>query len=191
MMSEMNLGDVPSIPDLSGIMDDGGQATQWADGWYAGTIMERREFTDSTGSERGFESGDEPSASGAGRNVRLQVEVKRQDGRTLNISTLVNYQTDDLSQETVQAITAKQAGSNGKTQWGELFRPFMALQRLGKLQRIAGVRQLQRNPSSGGLDLTPLYGKAGYFKLGPDRRNPLYREVKDFTAAVGPKTKVL
>ena len=186
MSETLNLGD---IPDLSGIADT--QTSEpWADGWYAGTILAKREFTDSTGSDRVFESSDEPSASGSGRNVRLQVEVKRHDGRTLGISTLVNYQADDLSQETVQAVAAKQAESNGKTQWGELFRPFMALQRLGKLQRIAGVRQLQRN-SGGGLDLTPLYGKTGFFKLGPDRRNPIYREVKDFTAAVGPKTKVL
>lgn len=185
-MSEINIGD---IPDLSGIGDTA-TAEPFADGWYQGTILAKREFVDSTGSDRVFESSDEPAQSGNGRNVRLQVEIKRQDGRTLNASTLVNYQTDDLSQATVQAIAAHREQSGGKNQWGELFRPFMSLMRLGKLQRIAGVRQLQRN-GNGGLDLTPLYGKTAYFKLGPDRRNEQYKEIKDFTEKVGPKVKVL
>jgi hypothetical protein len=188
-MSDLNLGD---IPDLSGIVDT--QTSEpFQDGWYKGTILEKREFTDNTGSERVFESSDAPSQNGDSRNVRLQVEVKRQDGRTLNTNVLVNYQTEDLSQETVQAIAAAQATQEPgkKPQWGSLFRPFMALQQLGKLQKIAGVRQLQRN-GNGGLDLTPLYGKTAFFKLGPDRRNPeLYKEVKNFSATVGPKTKVL
>ena len=176
------------IPDLSGIQDT--QTSEpFLDGWYRGTILARREFTDKSGSERVFESGDEPAMSGNGRNIRLQTEIVRQDGRTLNTSVLVNYQTSDLSQETVQAGAARTG--NRDTQWGDLFRPFMVLRRLGALQRIAGVRQLQRN-GNGGLDLTPLFGKTAYFKMGPDRKSPeLYKEVKDFSDKVGPKTKIL
>ena len=185
-MSELNLGD---IPDLSGMEEE--PSTEWADGWYEGTILEARRFTDSNGNDRVFESNDAPSASGNGRNIRLQVAIKRQsDGRTMNLSTLVNYRPEDLTTETIQAITAHQAKMKETgEQWGPLFRAFATLQRLGQLQRIAGVRQLQRS-AEGGLNLAPLYGKKGYFRLVPDDRNPAFKAVKTFQAEAPKRAKV-
>jgi len=170
----LNLGD---IPDLSGVEEV--RAEPFADGWYSGTILAKREFTDRNGNDRVFESTDAPAAR-SGRNIRLQVELKRaSDGKTLNTSTLVNYQPDDLTQETVQAVSAQREKVKDGAEWGSLFRPFMTLTRLSKLQKIAGVRQLQRN-GDGGLDLHPLFGKTAWFKIGEDSRNPQYKEVKDF-----------
>jgi hypothetical protein len=186
-MSNLNLGD---IPDLSGIEDV--KPEPFDNGWYEGTILAKREFTDSNGNDRVFESSDQPSQKSDSRNIRLQVMLKRQsDGRVLNTSTLVNYQPTDLSQETVQAIAAhrEKVVASGED-WGSLFRPFMTLQRLGKLQKIAGVRQLQRN-GDGGLDLKPLFGKTAYFKIAEDSRNPVYKEVKDFRETKPTKAVVL
>jgi hypothetical protein len=176
-MSDFNLGD---IPDLSGI--DGFQRTEpLADGWYQGTILEKREFTDSNGNDRVFESSDTP-AQRSGRNIRLQLELKRRsDNKTFNLSTLINYKPEDLTAETVAAVAQRvQENKSDGVEWGELFRPFMTLTRLGKLQKIAGVRQLQRN-GDGGLDLTPLFGKTAYFRVKPDARSEgKYKEVADF-----------
>jgi len=175
MSSELNLGD---IPDLSGIEDI--RPEPLADGWYEGTIQAKREFTDSNGNDRVFESSDTP-AQRSGRNIRLQVELhRRADGKNFNVSTLINYKPEDLTAETVQAIAQRREENKASgAEWGDLFRPFMTLTRLGKLQKIAGVRQLQRN-GDGGLDLTPLYGKKAFFKLRPDARNTQYKEVADF-----------
>lgn len=177
MTDNFNLGD---IPDLSGIGDV--QQEPLADGWYAGTILEKREFTDSNGNDRVFESSDSVSQKGDSRNLRLQVELKRRsDGRVIPVSTLINYKPEDLTAETVAAIAAQKElnQKDPASGWGDLFRPFMTLTRLSKLQTIGGVRQLQRN-GNGGLDLTPLYGKSAFFKLRPDSRNPQYKEVADF-----------
>ena len=175
MSEAMNLGD---IPDLSGVEEVA--AAAWETGWYEGTILEQHSFTDRNGNDRVFESGDTPSANGNSRNIRLQVGIKRQlDGRTMNVSTLINYQPEDLTQATVAAVTAHRDRVKEGDQWGSLFRPFMTLSRLGKLQKIADVRQLQRN-GDGGLQLKPLYGRKAYFKLGPDEKNPQYMTVKDF-----------
>lgn len=182
-----NLGD---IPDLSGIGDD--QTSEpFADGWYEGVIVDKRAFTDKNGNDRVFESNDTP-ANTNGRNIRLQVAIKRQrDGRTFNTSTLVNYRLEDLSQETVQAVSAQlEKVKTTGAEWGDLFRPFMTLTRLSKLQKIAGVRQLQRN-GDGGLDLTPLFGKTAYFRLGEDDRNPAYKAVKDFRETKPTRVPVL
>lgn len=182
-----NLGD---IPDLSGIMDDAGPAP-FENGWYEGAILARREFTDSNGNDRVFESSDAPAAR-SGRNIRLQVAIKRQsDGRVLNTSTLINYQPEDLTAETIQAVAQRREESKDSgNQMGDLFRPFMTLTRLAKLQKIAGVRQFQRN-GDGGLDLTPLYGKTAWFRLQDDSRNPQYKEVGDFRHDPPKKAKVL
>lgn len=173
----LNLGD---IPDLSGIGDEGA-GTGFSDGWYQGIILEKREFTDKNGSDRVFESQDAPSANGGSRNIRLQVELKRQsDGRVLNTSTLINYQPADLSPETIQAVTAQKEKNKEGEEWGSLFRAFISLTRLGKLQKIAGVKQLTRN-GAGGLDITPLYGKVAFFKLGDDDRSEgKFKAIKDF-----------
>ena len=170
----MNLGD---IPDLSGVADT--TSASFAEGWYKGTILEKREFTDKNGNDRVFASTDEPSASGNGRNIRLQVVVTRaSDNRTFSVSHLINYQPEDLTADTVAAVTAQKDKVKDGEEWGELFRPMMSLTRLSKLQKIAGVRQLQRN-GNGGLDLHSLFGKEGYFRIGPDKRNPQYTEIKD------------
>ena len=173
--TELQLAD---IPDLSGVSDSQTDQ-QWTDGWYEGLIIEQRQFTDSNGNDRVFETVDLPSAKGDSRNIRLQTVLKRRsDGRTLGTSVQINYRPEDLTAETVQAVTTRAA--EGGQKMGDLFRPFLALQRLGRLQKIAGVRQLQRN-GNGGLDLTPTYNKSAYFRLGPDERTGgKYREVKDF-----------
>jgi hypothetical protein len=173
------LGDLGDIPDLA-VFEQADKTTTWENGWYRGTILDKREFTDKVGNNRVFETNDTP-AQRSGRNIRLQVAITRKaDSRVLNTSVIVNYQPSDLSQEMVQAIAERreQVKSDG-TAWGELFRPFMTLVRLSKLQKIAGVRQLQHN-GDGGLLLDPLYGKTAYFKLAEDTRNPQFKEVKDF-----------
>ncbi len=181
MTDEATIANLTDVPDLSGIGDDDGGGG-FSDGWYQGTIVAKREFTDKNGNDRIFESADAPSAGGDSRNIKLQVVITRQaDKRTLNTSVMVNYRPDDLTQETVQAIAAQKDKNkeSGERQWGPLFRSFMALNQLGKLQKIAGVRQLQRN-DSGGLDIQTLYGKVAYFKLGPDDRNPQFKAIVDF-----------
>ena len=190
-MSDFNLSDVPAIPDLSGIGEDAATSEPWADGWYEGTIVEKREFTDNNGNDRVFASEDAPSQK-SGRNVRLQVVVKRRsDGRVLNTSTIVNYRPEDLTTETIQAVAKRreESKSNGDNM-GDLFRPFITLTRLGKLQKIAGVRQFQRN-GGGGMDLSSLYGKTAFFRLGEDSRNPQYREIKDYRVDPPKKATVL
>lgn len=184
---EINLQD---IPDLSGINDESEQAP-WENGWYKATILERREFVDSNGNSRVFESGDTPAASGNGRNVRLQVQVRRTDGRVLNSSYLVNYRPEDLSQQTVAAVIAQQAkGKESGEKMGDLFRPFMTLKRLSQLQGVAGVRAFNRN-GDGGLDLYGLYGKEAFVRLKEDSRNPQYKEITDFSVTAPKRAKVL
>lgn len=180
-MSETGIvGNLGDIPDLSGIGDNRPEFQPFENGWYQGVILQKREFTDKNGNDRVFESGDAVSQRGDSRNIRLQVELTREsDKKTLNVSTLINYNPNDLSQETIQAVTAHKAKVDDGEEWGELFRSFMTLTRLAKLQKIAGVRQLQRT-QDGGLDLTPLYGKTAYFRIGDDTRNPQYKEIKDF-----------
>ena len=176
-LNEINLGDIPDLSDIG----EESRPDPFTDGWYEGVILGKREFTDQNGNDRVFESSDAASQRGDSRNVRLQVELKRQsDGRTLNVSTMINYRPEDVSAETIQAVTAHKAKIKDGEEWGPLFRSYMVLNRLGTLQRIAGVRQLQRT-SEGGLDLAALYGKTAYFKIGPDTRNPAYKEVKTFS----------
>jgi hypothetical protein len=192
MSNDAVIGNLGDIPDLSGVGDEQSSGA-FVDGWYEGRIQAKREFTDKNGNDRLFESGDTPSANGESRNIRLQVELTRaSDGRTLNTSTLINYQPTDLTAETVAAIAAQKEKNkeSGERQWGPLFRSFMSLTRLGKLQKIAGVRQLQRN-GDGGLDLTPVYGKTAYFKLGEDDRNPQYKAIVDFRETKPTKVPVL
>lgn len=176
-MSELNLGD---IPDLSGIEDQRPEFQPFENGWYQGVILEKREFTDKNGNDRVFESVDAVSQRGDSRNIRLQVELTRTDGKKLNVSTLINYKPEALSQATLQAVAAqKEKVNTDGAEWGELFGVFMTLNRLAKLQKIAGVRQLQRS-ADGGLDITPLFGKTAYFRIADDKRNPQYKEIADF-----------
>lgn len=181
MSATINLAD---IPDLSSVFEnESGPASEpFQDGWYQGTIQEVRSFTDRNGNDRVFESGDQPSANGDSRNIKLQIELTRQsDGRKLNTSWLVNYRPEALTQETVQAIVSKQAAAKEtgeRVEWGELFGSYMTIQKLGKLQKVAGVRQLQKN-GNGGLDLKPLYGKTAYFRIKDDDRNPQYKQIAD------------
>ncbi len=181
------------LPDFSAV-DDGGPSIgdQWADAWYQGVIVDRRAFTDKNGNDRVFESTDAPSNNGDSRNIRLQVQITRAaDGKTLNSAVLVNYRPDDLTQETIQALTAHQEKVKaGEEKWGPLFRSFMTITRLGKLQKIADVRSFQRS-ENGGLNLAPLFGKTGYFKLGPDERNPQFKEIRDYRSTRPTKAQVL
>lgn len=185
-MENINLLDIPDLSAIEDIRPD-----PLADGWYQGAFLEKREFTDNNGNDRVFESSDTP-AQRSGRNIRLQIELtRRSDGKKFNVSTLINYKPEDLSAETVAAIAQRrQENKENGTEWGDLFRPFMTLTRLGQLQKIAGVRQLQRS-ADGGLDLTPLFGKAAFFKLRPDQRNPQYKEVASFQVDEPKKVPVL
>lgn len=190
MSDSINL---PDIPDLSGIGDEQ-EAAPFEDGWYKGQILAKREFTDKNGNTRVFESGDAPSQNGDSRNIRLQIQVTRQsDGRQLNVSQLVNYRPEDLTAATVSAIKAQQEKikEGAVEDWGTLFRPFATLQRLQKLQAVGGVRQLQRDANTGGLDLTAVYGKEAYIRLRPDSRNPQYKEVADIRPVDKAPRKVL
>lgn len=186
-MSEvMSLGD---IPDLSEVSADT-TSEPWTDGWYEGVILGKREFTDNNGNDRVFLSEDTVSAKGDSRNIRLQVTLKRQsDGRVLNIGALVNYQPSDLSQETIQAITGQKEKAKANGEKVPFTRTSMALMRLGKLQKIAGVRQLQRD-TDGAIVLTPLFGKTAFFRISPDDRNPAYKQIADFSETA-PKKGVL
>lgn len=175
MNNTMNLGDVPNLDDLPQINRD------WEDGWYAGTFLEFRTFTDKNGNERLFESNDTPAQT-TGRNIRLQVELKRQDGRIMGLGALVNYRPEDYTQETVEQIKANPDDSNLK-------RAYLALSRLKTLAMIAGGRQLQRS-QNGGFVLTPLFGKTAYFRLG-QQKDSVYKEIKDFKLELGPRTKAL
>jgi len=174
----LNLGD---IPDLSGIGGDYESAAPFNDGWYKGNIIETRSFTDSNGNDRVFNSTDEPSQKGDSRNIKLQVVLKRtSDGRELNISYLLNYRPEDLTQEAVQAVIAETERTKASGDRRTDFRPFLTLQRLGQLQKVAGVRQFQRsNGGTSGLDLSPLFGKTAYFKVIPDDRNEKYKQIGD------------
>lgn len=190
MTTEFQLAD---IPDLSGVgQDDTAQTEPFQDGWYQATILEQRSFTDRNGNDRVFTTRDEVSAKGDSRNIRLETVVKRQsDNRTLNTSVLINYRPEDLSQATIQQVVArKQQVNEGTAEWGELFRPFMTLNRLSKLQQIAGVRQFQRN-GNGGLDLHSLFGKSAYVRLKDDDRNPQYKMIADISSEAPKKARVL
>ena len=184
-LGQYNLTD---LPDFSTVVDDEKPAG-FSDGWYAGTVLGKWEFTDQNGNDRVFDSIDDVSQRGDSRNIRLQVELKRQsDGRTLHTHVLVNYVPEDLTQETVQAITAQSAKVKDGAEWGSsLFRAYMSIKRLGTLQRVAGVRQLQRS-ADGALDISPLFGKTIYCKLGPDPKNDKYKTVMNFSDQ-GPKGK--
>lgn len=178
----LSLQDIPAIPDLSGIADPtgGGSFEKFGPGWYAGEILESRTRTDKAGNESTFASDDLPSQSGDSRNIRLQVAVTRASDKAINHYSLrMNYRPEDLTTETVQQITAQMEAVKNGEQWGTLFRPFMVLNRLSKLQKLAGVRQLQRN-GNGGLDLTPTFTKHGYFRLAPQKDKPEYLEIADF-----------
>lgn len=188
MSTDFNLGD---IPDLSSFLEDTNRPEPFQDGWYQGTILAKREFTDNNGNDREFVSSDTP-ANKSGRNIRLQVELTRKsDGRKFHVSTLVNYQPSDFSQETVSQIAAQRAAQkeNG-SEWGSLFRPYMTLTRIAKLQQIAGVRQFKAS-TEGGFDISPLYNKSAYFRVRPDSRNPNYKEIADYQADAPKRAPVL
>lgn len=187
----MSIGNLGDIPDLGSFESESKPAFEpFVDGWYKGQILAKREFTDKNGNDRVFESTDTPSAKGDSRNIRLQLLITRKDGKTMNLSALVNYNPEDLTQDVVQKVRAQSELVKAGEQWGTLFKPYMTLTRLSALQNIAGVRQLQRNPE-GGLDLNPLYGKTAYFRIKPDSRNPLYKEVDKFQVAEPKRVSVL
>ena len=176
MEETMNLTD---IPDLSGLTSESSTDAGFSDGWYAATILERREFTDKNGNDRVFETADTPSAAGDSRNITLQMSLKRQsDGREINLRTIVNYRPEYLSQESIQAVIADQAKTPEERD-SSLLRASLTLQKLAKLQQIAGVRQFARN-GNGGLDLHSTFGKSCYARIRPDSRNPQFKEVADF-----------
>lgn len=173
---------IADIPDLSGVYDPTPRGTfePFAAGWYEGQILESRTRTDKAGNESTYASDDLPSQSGDSRNIRLQVAVTRKSDKATNHYSLrMNYRPEDLSAETVQQVTAQMENVKNGEQWGALFRPFMVLRRLSTLQKIAGVRQLQRN-GNGGLDLHPAFGKKGWFRLAPQKDKPEYLEIADF-----------
>lgn len=189
MNTDFNLSD---IPDLSSFLETTERSEPLQDGWYQGTIIAERKFTDNNGNDRVFESSDTP-ANKSGRNIRLQVALTRKsDGRTFNVSTLVNYQPNDFTPDTISQIAAHRAESkdNGAEWPTGLFRPYMALTRIAKLQQIAGVRQFKA-ANEGGFDISPLFGKTAYFRVRPDSRNSNYKEIADYSATEPKKAPVL
>ena len=186
----MTLQDVPSIPDMSGY-DTGSGSEPFVNGWYAGTILGARTATDKAGNERVFESADEPSQNTDSRNIRLQIVVKRKsDGRTINVRHLVNYRPADLTQEAIETVTAHQVKVKDGAEWGTLFRSFATLRNLSELQKIAGVRQFQRN-GNGGLDIHKLFDKPVFVRLKDDDRQPQYKAVAEVRAEAPRKAPVL
>lgn len=179
----MNLGDVP---DLTGLTED--RPEPWQDGWYTGTILANRSFTNKAGMDVTFNTEDVPSRNGDSRNINLQVQLTRKsDGRTMNTRTNVNYRLDDFTKETIAAVLErKQAIKDKKAEdWGPLFRSFMSLLRIGSLQRIAGVRQFERR-QDGSLDISPLVGKSCYIRISDDEEGK-YKEVKEISDAAPKK----
>ena len=153
--------------DLDGI-DGGGEGSDWQDGWYEGFFLATRSFTSKDGTARHFLSGDIPSKDGASRNIRLEVEVTRKtDGRTMNLTMLLNYRYEDLDTSTIQAVKEGKAETRTK----------LSLQRLAQLQTIAACGPLMPD-GQGGIELGALYGKTAYFRLGQDSRKPTYKEIK-------------
>lgn len=186
MTEEINLTD---IPDLSALSGNNEGSNSWQDGWYAATILQSRSFTDRNGNDRVFDSTDAPSANGDSRNIRLQVEVRRSDGQKLYTGSLVNYRHDDLQSPTVQAVIADNAKAQDD-QDPSLTRARLTLARLSKLQKIAGVRNFARN-GEGGLNINAVFGKQCFVRLGEDKRNPQYKEIKDLRAFSDTPKKVL
>ena len=153
--------------DLDGI-DGGGEASGFVDGWYEGFFLHTRNFKSKDGTARTFSSGDTPSKDGASRNIRLEVEVTRKtDGRTMNLTMLLNYRYEDLDTSTIQAVKDGKADTRTK----------LSLQRLAGLQKIAACGPLISD-GQGGIELGPLYGKTAYFRLGPDNRNSAFKQIK-------------
>ena len=153
--------------DLEGI-DGGGEASGFADGWYEGFFLATRSFTSKDGTARQFLSGDTPSKDGASRNIRLEVEVTRKtDGRTMNLTMLLNYRYEDLDTSTIQAVKDGKADTRTK----------LSLQRLSQLQTIAACGPLIPD-GQGGIELGALYGKTAFFRLGPDNRNSAFKQIK-------------
>ena len=177
MTEDISLAD---IPDLSALSNDSGGGSTWQDGWHAATVLQERSFTDRNGNDRLFASSDAPSAAGDSRNIRLQVEVRRSDGQKMYSSYLVNYRHEDLQSDTVQAVIADNIKEQAD-QDPSLTRARLTLARLSKLQKVAGVRNFART-SEGGLNISAVFGKTCFARLGEDRRNPQYKEIKDLKA---------
>lgn len=167
-----------TLPDLSSLVTETSDAPAWQNGWYECEFLAQRSFTDRNGNERVFESNDAVSMNGDSRNIRLQVRVKRADGREMFINSLTNYRPTDLAPETVSAVIADAAKPQDE-QDTTLTRSRLTLQRLAKLQKIAGIASFHGS-EEGGLDLTPLYGKKAYVRLKDDDRNPAFKAVADF-----------
>ena len=187
---------LPEIPDLSGMLDE--KPEPWDNGWYGtATFVPSHQFT-KDGVVTTFESTDTPSQAGDSRNISARLTIKRKsDGRAMNTVFRVNYRTIDFTAESIAAVlahkeaqkAAKAAGTDAP-EWGSLFRTFSALTQIGTLQRIAGVRQFQRT-SSGGLDITPLFGKSAFVRLTDDDRKPQYKKVAEVSDAAPKRANVL
>lgn len=181
---------LPEVPDLSGVTED--RPEPFEDGWYQGTFLETRTFTNKDGNELTFTSED-VEAQKTGRNIFLQTQITRKtDGRKLNTRVLVNYRPEDLTTTVLAAVAERKAQikSEEEEDWGNLFRAFMSQVRIGTLQRIAGIRQFQKN-GNGGLDISPLFTKTAFFRIGPQKDKPEYKDVKEFSDTAPKKKAVL
>lgn len=186
MTEEMNLTD---IPDLSSLTSNSDSGNSWSDGWYEASILESRSFTDRNGNDRVFESSDAVSQKGDSRNIRLQVEVRRADGAKLYVGALTNYRPEDLQADTVQSVIADNAKDRAD-QDPSLTRARLTLARLSTFQKIGGVRNFART-GEGGLDLSSLWGKTCWVKLGPDDRNAAFKAITQFRHDKPTKARVL
>lgn len=172
------------VPDFSGITEDRPEA--WEDGWYAARIVPTRTINSRDGNTLTFATEDTLSRGGDSRNIRLQMSLHRKsDGRALSTNHNVNYRVEDLTGEIVKAVLARKesikaaAQSGERLEWGQLFRAFMGITRLGTLQRIAGIRRFETLPQ-GGFDLRPLFNKACFVRLGDDDEGK-YKEIKEIS----------
>jgi len=188
---------LPDIPDLSGMLPDE-KVGPWENGWYGpATFVASHTFTKDS-IDTVFNSGDTVSRGGDSRNIAIRTNIKRKaDGKVLQACVRVNYRMSDFTQESIAAVIAhKEAQKAAKAagtvppEWGKLFRTFSALQQIGTLQRIAGMRQFQRTPE-GGLDISPLFGKTCYARLAPDDTKPQYKQVAEFSDTPPKRSPIL
>lgn len=181
--------EIPTLPDLSSLVNETSEAPAWQNGWYACEFLAERSFTDRNGNDRVFVSGDDPAMSGNGRNIRLQLKVTSTSGKEMYLNSLTNYRPEDLTSDNITAVIADNALAR-EDQDTSLTRSRLTLQRLGKLQSIAGIAAFH-GAENGGLELKPIFGKKAFVRLKDDDRNPQYKAVADFRTTKPTKAPVL
>jgi hypothetical protein len=181
MTDEMTL---PAIPNFADVPDEP-RSEPWVDGWYAGTFLAARTFTTRDGNEVTHASEDTVSKNGDSRNITLQAQLTRRASKgEFNGRVRLNYRPAvDFTTERIARIAELNSGSKDDATSDEV-RSRIALGQLKRLQKIAGAT-FARN-GNGGLDLTPVFGKGGFFRIKDGDPNPttgkVYKEIVEFAA---------